>query len=68
MCNEPKEKNEGYDYRFLDYRLDQLEQNLRNGQERLEHETRQSQQELLKMYKEKGVDKDDAAGTIRTKH
>lgn len=37
------------DYRFLDYRLTQLEQNLRKGQEKIEQETAQNYKELIQM-------------------
>lgn len=37
------------DYKFLDYRLDQLEQNLRRGQEKLEETQSHNYQELLRI-------------------
>ena len=37
------------DYRFIDYRLNQLEQNLRKGQEKLEQEQNQNYKELIQM-------------------
>ena len=46
MCNEhPKNDNE--EYRFLDYRLDQLENNLRKGQERLENEYKEQNKQIM---------------------
>ena len=39
------------DYRFLDYRLTQLEQNLRKGQEKIEQETAQNYKELIQMLR-----------------
>lgn len=36
------------DYRFIDYRLDQLEHNLQKGQERLEQESKRNYEEILK--------------------
>jgi hypothetical protein len=35
------------DYRFIDYRLNQLEQNLRRGQEKLEQEQNNNYKELM---------------------
>ena len=35
------------DYRFIDYRLNQLEQNLRKGQEKLEQETQNNYKEIM---------------------
>jgi uncharacterized protein (DUF3084 family) len=50
MCNEKtKEKDNHYDYRFIDYRLTQLENNLRKGQEKLEQDQKTNYQELIKM-------------------
>ena len=52
MCNEKTKqvnKETEYDYRFLEYRLDQLENNLLRGQEKLEQEQNQNYQELIKM-------------------
>ncbi len=51
MCNETKnnQKDEHIDYRFIDYRLDQLETNLRKGQEKLEQEQNQNYKELIQM-------------------
>ena len=37
------------DYRFIDYRLNQLEQNIREGLGRLEREQQQNYKELLKL-------------------
>jgi uncharacterized protein (DUF3084 family) len=50
MCNEKtKEKDNNYDYRFIDYRLTQLENNLRKGQEKLEQDQKSNYQELIKI-------------------
>ena len=49
MCNENKQKTNADDYRFIDYRLDQLETNLRKGQEKLEQEQNQNYKELIQM-------------------
>jgi len=52
MCNEKNKqvhKGTKQDYRFLDYRLDQLEINLRRGQEQLEQEQKNNYKELIKM-------------------
>lgn len=45
MNNETEDPT--YDYRFLDYRLDQLELNLRKGQEKLEKEYKESNKTIL---------------------
>jgi len=45
MCNEQQADTE--QYRFLDYRLDQLEQNLRKGQERLENEYKEQNKQIM---------------------
>lgn len=45
MNNETEDT--AYDYRFLDYRLDQLELNLRKGQEKLEKEYKESNKTIL---------------------
>lgn len=37
------------DYRFIDYRLNQLETNLRKGQEKLEQEQQNNYKELIQM-------------------
>lgn len=48
MCNEKKDTvKQNEDIRFLEYRLEQLEQNLRNGQEKIEKDHQQSYHELL---------------------
>lgn len=50
MCNEETKKLgavEEYDYRFIDYRLTQLETNLKNGQKKLEEEQQGNYRELL---------------------
>lgn len=45
MCNEQQADTD--QYRFLDYRLDQLEQNLRKGQERLENEYKEQNKQIM---------------------
>ena len=45
MCNEQQADTD--QYRFLDYRLDQLEQNLRKGQERLEKEYKEQNKQIM---------------------
>jgi len=45
MCNENKNKDE--DVRFLSYKLDQLEKNLREGQEKLEKEQSNNYKQLI---------------------
>ena len=54
MCNEKTKNNNtpAEDYRFLDYRLTQLEQTLRKGQEKLEQEQKQNYNELLKILQQ----------------
>ncbi len=54
MCNEKTKNNNTHDegYRFLDYRLTQLEQNLRKGQEKLEHDQKENYNELLKILQQ----------------
>lgn len=52
MTNEQQEKNsdEHYaneDYRFIDYRLTQIENNLRQGQERLEQEYKEQNKQIM---------------------
>lgn len=51
MCNEKNKNNpsEEYDYRFIDYRLTQLETNLRKGQEKLELEQQNNYKELIQL-------------------
>ncbi len=51
MCNENNDKksSEEYDYRFFDYRLTQLETNLRKGQEKLELDQQSNYKELITM-------------------
>ena len=49
MSDEQNKKTNDDDYRFIDYRLDQLETNLRKGQEKLEQEQNQNYKELLQM-------------------
>lgn len=47
MCNEPTQ-DEIEQQRFIDYRLDQLELNLRKGQEKLEQEYKEQNQQIMK--------------------
>lgn len=50
MCNEQNNKDKTLvdeDYRFIDYRLNQLEQNLRKGQEKLEQEQQNNYKEIM---------------------
>lgn len=55
MCNNKKNNNttntltreELENYRFLDYRLTQIEQNLQAGQKRLEQETQRQNQQII---------------------
>ena len=49
MCNEHKHTEDTQEYRFIDYRLDQLELNLRKGQEKLEQDKQKNYKELLRM-------------------
>ena len=51
MCKEKNDKksSEEYDYRFFDYRLTQLETNLRKGQEKLELDQQSNYKELITM-------------------
>lgn len=52
MCNEKNKqgpKGTKQDYRFLDYRLNQLETNLRRGQEQLEQEQKNNYNDLIKI-------------------
>lgn len=46
MCNEHTH-NELEEQRFIDYRLDQLESNLRRGQEKLEQEYKEQNQQIM---------------------
>lgn len=47
MCNE-QTRDEIEQQRFIDYRLDQLELNLRKGQEKLEQEYKEQNQQIMK--------------------
>ena len=47
MCNE-QTQDEIEQQRFIDYRLDQLELNLRKGQEKLEQEYKEQNQQIMK--------------------
>lgn len=51
MTNETSDKkpDENYDYRFLDYRLDQLERKIDEGMGKLEARQTNNYQELIKM-------------------
>lgn len=52
MCNENKDKEvnkETYDYRFFDYRLDKLEQELQKGLQKIERDYADNNKELMKM-------------------
>ena len=49
MCNEHKHTEDTQEYRFIDYRLDQLELNLRKGQEKLEQDQQRNYKELIQM-------------------
>lgn len=51
MCNEKTKNNPGeeYDYRFLDYRLDQLQTQITKGLEKLETDQNQNYKELIQM-------------------
>lgn len=50
MCNENKNKEE--DVRFLSYKLDQLEKNLREGQEKLEKEQSDNYKQLISILQQ----------------
>jgi len=50
MCNENKNKEE--DVRFLGYKLDQLEKNLREGQEKLEKEQSDNYKQLISILQQ----------------
>ena len=53
MCNENKTNNtHEKDYRFLDYRLNQLETTLKTGQEKIEQEQKQNYNELLRILQQ----------------
>ena len=47
MSDEQNKKTNDDDYRFIDYRLDQLETNLRKGQEKLEQEQQNNYKEIM---------------------
>ena len=49
MCNENKNKE---DVRFLSYKLDQLEKNLREGQEKLETEQSTNYKQLISILQQ----------------
>ena len=46
MCNEKQHDEE--EYRFMDYRLDQLEKNLERGIQKIEQEQRRNNTEVMK--------------------
>ena len=46
MCNENKQEEE--EYRFMDYRLDQLEKNLEREIQKIEQEQRRNNTEIMK--------------------
>lgn len=50
MCNENKNKEE--DVRFLSYKLDQLEKNLREGQEKLETTQSNNYKQLISILQQ----------------
>ena len=55
MCNEKnttRNNTHEKDYRFLDYRLNQLETTLKTGQEKIEQEQKQNYNELLKILQQ----------------
>lgn len=54
MCNEDnKEEPTGIEaYKFIEYRLDQLEQNLRKGQEKLESDAKHNNEEIMHLLQQ----------------
>lgn len=48
MCNEKMNKEQLKDYRFIDYRLDQLELRITKGLEKLETEQAENNKEILR--------------------
>ena len=54
MCNEDnkKELTRTEAYKFIEYRLDQLEQNLRKGQEKLESDAKHNNEEIMHLLQQ----------------
>lgn len=54
MCNEDnkKELTSTEAYKFIEYRLDQLEQNLRKGQEKLESDAKHNNKEIMQLLQQ----------------
>lgn len=54
MCNEDKKKEmtSTEAYKFIEYRLDQLEQNLRKGQEKLESDAKHNNEEIMHLLQQ----------------
>jgi len=54
MCNEDnkKEPTRIESYKFIEYRLDQLEQNLRKGQEKLEADAKHNNKEIMHLLQQ----------------
>lgn len=54
MCNEhnKKELTLTEEYKFIEYRLDQLEQNLRKGQEKLESDAKHNNKEITHLLQQ----------------
>ena len=54
MCNENNEKEPTSTeaYKFIEYRLDQLETNLRKGQEKLEADAKQNNEEIMQLLQQ----------------
>ena len=54
MCNEDnkKELTSTEAYKFIEYRLDQLEQNLRKGQEKLESDAKHNNEEIMHLLQQ----------------
>lgn len=54
MCNEhnKKELTLTEEYKFIEYRLDQLEQNLRKGQEKLESDAKHNNEEIMHLLQQ----------------
>lgn len=47
-----KELTRTNEYKFIEYRLDQLEQNLRKGQEKLEADAKQNNEEIMQLLQQ----------------
>ena len=54
MCNEDnkKELTSTEAYKFIEYRIDQLEQNLRKGQEKLEADAKHNNKEIMQLLQQ----------------